>query len=98
MPPGSARAATYSTRPWQGSDRLGTPNVAREMVRAEARVRWVENLLRKFLDETGLAASNSAQAAAVLEAVLEGAEAVVAMGEAASDPPSLDGKAPMLHR
>jgi hypothetical protein len=71
---------------------------AREMVWAEARVRRVENLLRKFLDETGLAASNSAQAAAVPESVLEAAEAVVAMGQAASDPPSLDGKKSMPHR
>jgi hypothetical protein len=63
---------------------------AREMLRAEARIRRVENLLCKFLDETGLAVSNSAQATTVLEAVQEAAEAVVAMGQAACDPPSVD--------
>jgi hypothetical protein len=44
------------------------------MSRAEARVQRVENLLCRFLDETGLATAGSAQAAAVLEAVREAAE------------------------
>lgn len=65
---------------------------AREMARAEARVRQVENLLCSFLDETELAGAPTLEAATVLEAVREAAEAIVAMGQAASDPPIGHGR------
>jgi hypothetical protein len=70
---------------------------AREMVRAEARVRQMEDLLCRFLDENGLATAHSAQAATVLEAVKEAAAAIVAMGRAATDPPSVNGGTPKSH-
>ncbi|MGO9455968.1 MAG: plasmid mobilization protein [Acidimicrobiales bacterium] len=68
-----------------------------EMLRAEARVCRVERLLCRFLDETGLAVTEAAQAATVLEAVKKAAEAVVAMAQASSYPPSVKGRMPKPH-
>ena len=69
-----------------------------EMQRTEARVQRVDSLHSRFLDEIGSATASRAPEGTVREPFTEAAEAVVAMGRAASDPALMNGRTPKPQR